>query len=127
MNAKQALKAASKHIEELEYANRLYAVDVQAYNAVIDGTVDGRSICEWCEDQHECEKAEKGGAGCHEWMLMWNHQEGEDDEKTVGSDDGAADSGNGDSSGAGRGDGDDLGDLPAGLRGEHSIQGIIPE
>jgi hypothetical protein len=80
MNARQAAKAAAKRIEELEYYNTLCKVDIQAYNAVIEGTVDGKSICEWCEDRDECEKPEKGGKGCHDWMLMFNKQQEDDDD-----------------------------------------------
>jgi len=90
MNARQAAKAAAKRIEELERVNALYAVDVQAYWAIIEGTVDGKSICEWCEEQEECQKDEKGGKGCHDWMLMWNRQEeAESDEEVHDGDPGA--------------------------------------
>ena len=69
MNAKQAAKAAAKKIEELERVNRLYALDVKDYYDCIEGTVDGKSICDWCADLEECQLKDKGGKGCKEWML----------------------------------------------------------
>ena len=130
MNAKQSLRAAAKRIEELEYANKLYALDVVAYNAVIEGTTEGKSICEWCEDQDECEKTEKGGKGCKEWLLMFNHQEGEennDETENTSDHDGDRAGADAAASGAGSGDGDGLGDLQAGVLGKYQIEGIQPE
>lgn len=69
MNARQSLKLASQHIMELERLNKLYAADVRNYYDCIEGTVDGKSICDWCHDLEECQLQAKGGKGCKEWML----------------------------------------------------------
>ncbi len=87
MNKKQALKAATERIDwledengNLEYFNKRAAGDIKAYNKVIDGMIAGESPCPWCEDfaTGECKNPEKGGKGCKDWMLMWEHgEEGE--------------------------------------------------
>lgn len=69
MNAKQSLRAVSKAYLELERINKLYAADVRDYYDCIEGTVDGKSICDWCEDLEVCQLEAKGGKGCKEWML----------------------------------------------------------
>lgn len=72
MNAKQALRAAAKRIEELEHYNRLASADIKTYNEVIDGMIAGRSPCDWCEDQQECQlQAHADGKGCDMWMLAF--------------------------------------------------------
>jgi len=71
MNARQAAKAAAKRIEELEQSNALYKKDVRRYYDCIEGTVDGKSICEWCEDIEECQLQDKMGKGCKEWSLKY--------------------------------------------------------
>ena len=88
MNAKQALKAASKHIEELENFNARATADIKAYNKCIDGMIAGKSPCDWCEDHAtgECDKPEHGGKGCDEWMLMWEHGEKGDEGNNAGTD-----------------------------------------
>jgi len=85
VNKKQALRAQGKIIEdqeariaELERVNKLYAADVNDYYACIEGTVDGKSICDWCEDLDECQLQAKGGKGCTEWMLRSQPTEGGD-------------------------------------------------
>lgn len=128
MNARQAARAAAQRIEELEYANMLYACDVKAYNAVIEGTAEGKSICDWCEwnkdEEHACDPERKGGRGCTDWALMWNHQEGEENnaEEADGADSDSALAG--DASGfAIEGRGYDLGSVQAGVIGEHQVKG----
>lgn len=88
MNKRQALKAATAMIEdlegkigELEHYNSLSKADITAYNKCIDGMIAGKSPCDWCEENAngECKKPEKGGKGCNEWMLMWDHGEKGDD------------------------------------------------
>ena len=76
MNKKQALKAATalimeleEHVKELERVNTLYKADVQDYYNCIEGTVDGKSICEWCEDHDICKLKANGNEGCKEWLL----------------------------------------------------------
>lgn len=76
MNRRQALKAASELIEaqerDLAESARLialYKADVHDYYDCIEGTVDGKSICDWCYEQNECQLQDKGGKGCKEWML----------------------------------------------------------
>lgn len=69
MNAKQSLRLAAKHIEELEDYNRRAAADIKAYNQCIDSMIAGGNPCEWCEDQEECQRECKG-RGCEEWWLV---------------------------------------------------------
>ena len=122
MNGRQAARMAAKRIEELEYANKLYAVDVKALYAVIDGMTQGKTPCDWCDEQEECERQEKGGLGCTDFLLMENKQEGEDDEETDGSVDGAAAVLCADD--IRREGGDGLGDMPADQPGEHPGEGV---
>lgn len=68
MNQKQALRAASKHIEELEDFNRRASADIRAYNFVILGMIAGENPCDWCEECNECQLQAKG-KGCSEWWL----------------------------------------------------------
>jgi len=73
MNAKQSLKAAAKHIENMEHSIRLYVLDVKAYNRVIDCLIAGGSACRFCEDEEECSREGKGTIpGCDEWILRSN-------------------------------------------------------
>ena len=89
MNAKQALKAASKHIEELEDWNLRAGAEIKHLNQCIDSVIAGeKTYCDWCEDQQECQRECKG-KGCAEWWLMMNlpdqpEEEGDtDDSKRV--------------------------------------------
>lgn len=69
MNGRQAAKLAAKRIEELEHYNRLSAADIRDYNACIDGVIAGQTtFCDWCDEQKECQRTEKG-TGCEEWLL----------------------------------------------------------
>ena len=71
MNAKQSLRKASKHIEELEDWNNKAKHDIKAYNACIDGVIAGKnSFCDWCEEKRlgDCDKPEMG-TGCSGWWL----------------------------------------------------------
>ena len=73
MNAKQALKTATKKIEELEDYNRRASADIKAYNKVIDSMIAGGSPCDWCEDRNECQlQAKADGKGCSEWWLAFD-------------------------------------------------------
>lgn len=122
MNARQAAKAASKRIEELEHFNRLCSRDIKAYNKVIDHMIAGGSPCEFCDDKGECDKPEKG-KGCEEWMLEWNREGEESNDKTdSGSDDGAADPAGGFVL-TGRG-GDGMGCVSAGVDCEHPVESV---
>ena len=127
MNARQAAKAAAKRIEELEYANMMYTIDVKAYNAVIEGTTEGKTICEWCEwfrdEEHTCNPERRGKQGCKDWGLMFNVQEESDDN------DGKENTDSGDAAGDRGGDpvgivlegrGYDLGHMQAEVQREHS-------
>jgi len=87
MNKRQALKAASKRIEEQEAEiaeltrlNDLYKADVKNFYECIEGTVDGKSICDWCESYEECQLQAKGGKGCKEWEHILQQQEAGQDE-----------------------------------------------
>lgn len=84
MNAKQALKAARKHLEELEYYKQEATADIKAYNGCIEHMIKGGSPCDWCNDQIECQlQAKEEGKGCDEWMLKFREntaEEGSTDE-----------------------------------------------
>lgn len=71
MNAKQALRAASKHIEDLEDYNRRASSEIKCLNDCIDSVIAGESgFCEWCEEQDECQREEKAAnKGCDGWWL----------------------------------------------------------
>ena len=75
MNAKQALKMASKHIADLEDFNRRATIDNKAYNKVIEGMIRGESPCPWCNDYQECQLQAKDGKGCEDWFLTMEIQE----------------------------------------------------
>ena len=84
MNARQAAKAASERIKELEKMIAQYKADVQDYYKVIEDQIDGKSPCPWCEDYAECQLDAKDGFGCHEWLLRFRKpgaqpEGGEDD------------------------------------------------
>ena len=71
MNAKQALRAASRHIEDLEDYNRRASSEIKCLNDCIDSVIAGESgYCEWCEEQDECQREEKAAnKGCDGWWL----------------------------------------------------------
>ena len=69
MNCRQSLKAATAYIGILERSVAMYKADVKDYYDCIEGTVEGRSICDYCEDLEECQLAAKGNNGCKEWQL----------------------------------------------------------
>ena len=72
MNARQAAKAASKRIEELEDWNAKASAEIKHLNQCIDSVIAGeKTYCDWCEDQEECQRECKG-KGCSEWWLMIN-------------------------------------------------------
>lgn len=89
MNQRQSLKAASERIEALEQQiadllqeNMIHRADTAQFYDCIEGTVDGESICKWCNDHEECQLQAKDGRGCKEWQhiiqqpLMEAHDEG---------------------------------------------------
>ena len=68
MNAKQALKAASKRIEELEHFNRMSRATVISLYKALDAIFSGGNVCELCEDYEECQlEAKEQGKGCPDW------------------------------------------------------------
>ena len=92
MNAKQALRAVSKQLEEQEELIQeqarllnLYKADVKNFYECIEGTVDGKSICDWCDAYKECQLQDKGGKGCKEWEHIFQQQEGGFDDGDMGS------------------------------------------
>jgi len=129
MNAKQSLKLAAKKIEEQEDYIRRCVADIRAYNQVIELMITGRSACEWCEDRAECQlKAKEEGKGCDEWMLAMDLRgiESYDETKMVFVRDNPADPAGDDGSGSeSRGNG--VGDLSAGLDGEHQEEPVREE
>jgi hypothetical protein len=72
MNSRQALKAASKRIEHLEFRVKINIMDIRDYNACIEALIKGESPCPWCNDQEECQNANKGHQGCPEWVVRDN-------------------------------------------------------
>ena len=79
MNAKQALKAAAKHIEEMEHYNAKCKADIVAYNRIVLGLIDGSvNPCDWCEENAECERPVKG-KGCSEWWLTYTPPDAKED------------------------------------------------
>lgn len=77
MNARQALKAAARHIEDLEYYNSRCKADIKAYNVIIDGLIAGNlNPCDWCDEQPDCAPSNQG-KGCREWVLRFDLPDGE--------------------------------------------------
>ena len=75
MNARQAAKAASLRIAEMERVAALNKQDIIDYNACILGIIDGKSPCEWCEDLEDCLSGSKDvSTGCANWMLRFHKQ-----------------------------------------------------
>lgn len=75
MNKRQALKAVTKQLQEYEALFEeqarllnLYRTDVKNFYECIEGTVDGKSICDWCDSLEECQLQAKGNKGCKEWQ-----------------------------------------------------------
>lgn len=68
MNGRQAAKAASKRIEELENFNRRSKATVKGLYECIDILLSGGNICERCEDFEECQLEAKG-KGCADWLM----------------------------------------------------------
>ena len=73
MNAKQAARAAAKHIEELEHQVRLNVRDIKLYVQCIQHMIQRGSPCDYCEDRDECLADGKNvDTGCDDWMLkLW--------------------------------------------------------
>ena len=78
MNAKQAARAAAKHIEDLEITLSRAMSDIKRYNQCIDSMIEGGSPCDWCEDRRECH-LEAQGKGCGLWMLSYEEDENNGD------------------------------------------------
>ena len=87
MNAKQSLRAARKHIEELEDYNNRARAEIKALNQCIDSVIAGeKNYCDWCESREECQLESKG-KGCSEWWLMFDppiREEGSDADDSKG-------------------------------------------
>ena len=80
MNGRQAARAASKKIEELEHYNSKCKADITAYNKVIRGLIEGDiNPCEWCEEDADCERPIKG-KGCSEWWLTYSLPDAKEEE-----------------------------------------------
>lgn len=101
MNAKQALKAVRQRLEDLEITVQRATSDIKRYNECIDGIIRGKSPCEWCEDEKECQlEAHNLKKGCGLWMLSY---EEDDHGQDTAIDTGAAGGPGGGSCGAGTG------------------------
>ena len=86
MNAKQSLRAANKQLQEYEQLFQeqarllsMYKADVKNFYECIEGTVDGKSICDWCDQFNECQLQAKGGKGCKEWEHKIQQQEAQNE------------------------------------------------
>lgn len=77
MNAKQAARAAARHIEELEHQVRLNVRDIKLYVQCIQHMIQHGSPCDYCEDRDECQADGKNvDTGCDDWMLkLWKVEE----------------------------------------------------
>ena len=72
MNARQAARAAAKHIEDLEHYNAMCKRDIVAYNRIIEGLIAGNlNPCDWCDEQPDCAPSNQG-KGCKEWCLKFD-------------------------------------------------------
>ena len=70
MNARQAAKAAAKHIEELEDYNNRATATIQGLYKCIEIMFKGGNVCEHCDDYEECQlKAKEEGKGCEDWVM----------------------------------------------------------
>ena len=68
MNAKQAARAASKRIKELEWFNKSAGATIRKLYQALDAVFSGGNVCELCEDYVECQlEAKKQCKGCPEW------------------------------------------------------------
>ena len=74
MNARQAAKAASERIADLEISLRRAMSDIKRYNQVIDSMIAGGDPCDYCEDCKECHLSDHG-RGCKLWMLKFEEDE----------------------------------------------------
>ena len=87
MNAKQALKAASENIVKLEDFNRRASAEIKHLNQCIDSVIAGeKTYCDWCQEEDECQREEKGKGCTMWWMKMSIPETGEgsdDDSKTI--------------------------------------------
>ena len=74
MNGRQAAKAASERIADLEISLRRAMSDIKRYNQVIDSMIAGGDPCDYCEDCNECHLSDHG-RGCKLWMLKFEEDE----------------------------------------------------
>ena len=71
MNARQAAKAASKRIQELESLVAGQTQDIKDLYSAIHDHISGESLCLWCEEYPECQLEAKMGKGCPQWWLRY--------------------------------------------------------
>ena len=71
MNSRQAAKAASKRIEELEALVAGQTQDIKDLYAAIMDHISGESLCLWCEEYPVCHLKAKNTASCSEWWLRY--------------------------------------------------------
>ena len=85
MNAKQALRAASKHIEDLEDYNRRASLDIKNLYFIIGKVIgDGEGyFCDWCEDAEECKNKpqwpDDSKLGCKDFWMKLNLPDQQDE------------------------------------------------
>ena len=76
MNARQALRAVSERLRDIEIVLAGAQNDIVLYNQCIDSMIQGGSPCEFCEDFEECQlQAKADGKGCAQWWLRYSREE----------------------------------------------------
>lgn len=75
MNARQALRAVSERLRDIEIVLAGAQNDIRRYNECIDSMIQGGSPCEYCEEEEACQLQAKGGKGCAQWWLKYQREE----------------------------------------------------
>jgi hypothetical protein len=77
------IKKLREELEHQKWFNSTAAFDIKCYVACIHSTVDGESICNWCESYEECKLEAKDGKVCAEWWLKFPEKEEDHEEAAV--------------------------------------------
>lgn len=72
MTARQTIDDLLDQLDGTMFHITHTAADIKRYNKCIDGMIEGKSPCPWCEDYKECQlQAKTDGKGCELWMLSF--------------------------------------------------------